>query len=179
MKKIALVWNGKNYENMVVNPAIMTKTLVFGRIVYVLNNVKTFPQTDTEQTFGRLTAEKTYVRFTYECSAKVDTTELVRYAVGCDRFGGLPLKFKSHAGKLTITTCLCGTLSGASKFLLRAMNEEYFTLQRVKVEFIDGNGKRNTKTVAWSRKDCERFTCNTDITHTIQALRRDYSVGNL
>lgn len=177
MKKTALVWNGKNYENMVVDHATMTKTLVFGRIVYVLNDVRTFPQTDIEQAFGRLTVEKTYVRFTYECSAKVDTTELVRYAVGCDRFGGLPLNFKSHAGKLTIKTCLCGTLSGASKFLLKAMNEERFTLQRVKVELIDGNGTRQSETVIWSRKDCEKFEKNTDITHAVQTLRKEYYKG--
>ena len=181
MKKTALVFTGtKNgYQVLPVDPDIMTKELVDGRICYVLDDVKTFPNVDIFQTFGRLTAEKTYVRFTFECSARVDLRALVRYAVGCDRFNNLPLQFKSHAGKLKITTCLCGTLAGASKFMLRAMNNDNFTLQRVKVEFIDAMNLRQTQAVTWSRKDCEKFEKNTDITHKVQVLRKAYSLGNL
>jgi hypothetical protein len=181
MKKSALVYCGNKvgYKVLPVDVATMTKSLVFGRICYVLNDVKTFPSVDVEQDFGTTTKENVWIRFSFDCSARVDLRELVRYAVGCDRFGGLPLRFKSHSGKLTITTCRCGKLAGASKFLLRAMSEEAFHLNSVKIEFIDGNGKLPPKSVSWSRKRCEEFTCNTDITHAIQALRRDYSVGNL
>lgn len=179
-KKTALVFTGKNgYQVLPVDPDIMTKELIDGRICYVLDDVKTFPNVDISKTFGRLTAEKTYVRFTFECSARVDLRSLVRYAVGCDRFGNLPLQFKSHSGKLTITTCLCGTLAGASKFMLRAMNNDNFTLQRVKVDFVDAMNLRQTQTVTWSRKDCEKFEKNTDITHKVQTLRKAYSLSKL
>lgn len=179
-RKTALVYCGtkEGYKVLPVDDT-MTKSLVFGRICYVLNDVKTFPSVDIEQGFGTTTKENVWVRFSFDCSARKDLTELVRYAVGCDRFGGLPLRFRSHSGKLTITTCHCGKLAGASKFLLRAMTEEAFRLNSVKIEFIDENGKLPSKVVTWSRKHCEEFTCNTDITHEIQALRRDYSVGNL
>lgn len=180
MRKTALVFTGsKGYQEMVVDHNIMTRELVDGRICYVLDSVRTFPQTDIEQTFGRLTAERTWTRFTFECSARVDLRALVRYAVGCDRFGNLPLQFKSHAGKLSITTCLCGTLAGASKFMLRAMNEEAFTLQCVKVEFVDADGIRPTQTVVWDKTKCGEFVKNTDVTHEVQALRKAYSLGKL
>ena len=139
----------------------------------------TFPQVDTDQTFGTVTAERTWVRFTFECSAKADIRTLVRYAVGMDRFGGFPIRFSSHARKLTITTCKAGKLGGISKFLLRAMQETTFTLQRVKVEFIDADAIRQTQTVVWSRKDCEAFVSNTDVTHEVQRLRKLYSLGKL
>lgn len=179
-KKTALVYCGNKlgYKVLPVDDT-MTKSLIFGRICYVLNDVKTFPSVDIEQSFGTTTKENVWVRFSFDCSARVDLRELVRYAVGCDRFGGLPLRFRSHSGKLTITTCRCGKLSGASKFLLRAMSEEAFNLNKVAIEFIDGNGKLPTKVVTWSRKHCEEFASNTDITHAIQALRRAYSFGNL
>lgn len=181
MKTTALVFTGtKNgYQVLPVDPDTMAKELVDGRICYVLNNVKTFPNVDISQTFGRLTAEKTYVRFTFECSARVDLRALVRYAVGCDRFGNLPLQFKSHSGKLTIATCLCGTLSGVSKFMLRAMNNDNFTLQRVKVEFIDADEIRPTQTIVWERSDCEKFGKNTDVTAEVQRLRKAYRLGKL
>lgn len=180
-KKTALVFTGKEgYREMVVNEDIMTKdTLVGGRICYVLKDVKTFPQVDTEQTFGNVTAEKTWVRFCFETSAKTDIRTLVRYAVGIDRFGGFPLQFKSHAGTMYITTGKGGKLSGVSKFLLKAMNNDKFDLKKVTVEFIDADGLRPTKTIVWSRKDCEQFTSNTDVTHSVQALRKAYSKGKL
>lgn len=181
MKKTALVFTGKEgYKEMVVNETIMTKdTLVGGRICYVLKDVKTFPQVDTEQTFGNVTAERTWIRFCFETSAKVDTRTLVRYAVGLDRFGGFPIQFKSHAGTMYITTCKSGKLSGVSKFLLKAMDNDKFDLKKVTVEFIHADGLLPTKSVIWSRKDCEQFTSNTDITHAIQALRKAYSQGKL
>lgn len=181
MKKSALVFTGKEgYKEMLVDDRIMTKdTLVGGRICYVLKNVKTFPQVDVEQTFGSVTAERTWVRFTFETSAKADIRTLVRYAVGMDRFGGFPIQFKSHAGKMTITTGKAGKLGGVSKFLLKAISEKNFTLQRVKVEFIHADGLLPTKTVVWSRKDCEEFASNTDVTHAVQALRKAYSLGRL
>ena len=181
MKKSALVYCGKEgYQEMVVDPLIMSKSrLVYGRICYVLNNVRTFPNVDINQTFGNVTAEETWVRFTFEVSAKKDLTELVKYAVGLDRFGGFPIQFKSHSGKMTITTCKAGKLGGISKFLLSAMNDEAFTLNRTIIEFIDARGLRQTQTVVWSRKDCEQFNSNTDITHAIQALRKAYSQGKL
>lgn len=179
-KKTALTWTGKEYKVMVVDPAIMSKSrLVYGRICYVLNSVKTFPQVDVKQTFGNVTTERTWVRFHFECSARSDLQELVRYAVGLDRFGGFPIQFKSHSGKMTITTGKAGKLGGISKFLLSAMKDEAFTLQRVKVEFIDADGLRQTKTVVWERSYCKRFEKNTDITHEIQALRKAYSLGKL
>lgn len=178
-KKTALVYVGKKGYQVLPVDDTMTKSLVFGRICYVLNDVKTFPSVDTEQNFGTTTKENVWVRFSFDCSARVDLRELIRYAVGCDRFGGLPLRFRSHSGKLTITTCRCGKLSGASKFLLRAMSEEAFNLNHVKIEFIDGNGKLPNKVVTWSRKQCEEFNSNTDITHAIQSLRKAYSKGKL
>lgn len=182
MKKTALIFTGsKNgYQVLPVDPDTMTKdTLVGGRICYVMNDVRTFPQVDVEQTFGSVTAERTWVRFVFECSARADLRTLVRYAVGMDRFGGFPIRFSSHSGKMTITTCKAGKLGGISKFLLKAMNEEAFTLQRVKVEFIDAMNLRQTQTVTWSRKDCEKFEKNTDVTHAVQALRKAYSLGKL
>lgn len=179
MKKTALVWNGKEYKVMPVDVATMTKTLVYGRICYVMNDVKTFPNVDIEQTFGTVTAERTWVRFTFECSARADIRTLVRYAVGLDRFGGFPIQFKSHAGRMTITTGKAGKLSGVSKFLLSAMKEETFTLQRVKVEFIDADGLRPTQTVVWERSDCKKFRSNTDVTHEVQRLRKIYHLGKL
>ena len=179
MIKVALVFTGKEgYKNMVVDDRIMTKdTLVGGRICYVLKDVKTFPQVDTEQTFGTVTAERTWVRFCFETSAKTDIRTLVRYAVGLDRFGGFPIQFKSHAGTMYITTGKGGKLSGVSKFLLKAMNNSNFDLKKVTIELIDADGLRQTQTVVWSRKDCEQFTSNTDVTHAVQALRRAYSKG--
>ena len=180
-KKTALVFCGKEgYQVLPVDPDIMTKdTLVGGRICYVLKNIKTFPQVDTEQTFGNVTAERTWVRFTFECSARADLRTLVRYAVGMDRFGGFPIQFKSHAGTMYITTGKGGKLTGVSKFLLKAMNHKYFELKKVTVEFIDADGLRKTQTVVWSRKDCEQFNSNTDVTHAVQALRKAYSKGKL
>lgn len=179
MKKTALVFTGKQgYQEMAVDETIMTKdTLVGGRICYVLKDVKTFPQVDVEQTFGTVTAERTWVRFCFETSAKVDIRTLVRYAVGMDRFGGFPLQFKSHAGTMYITTGKGGKLSGVSKFLLKAMNNSNFDLKKVTIEFIHADGLLPTQTVVWSRKDCEQFTSNTDVTHAVQALRRAYSKG--
>lgn len=181
MKKTALVYVGKEgYKEMVVDPLTMTKdTLVGGRICYVLKNVKTFPSVDVEQTFGTVTAERTWVRFCFETSAKADIRTLVRYAVGMDRFGGFPIQFKSHAGTMYITTGKGGKLSGVSKFLLKAMNNDKFDLKKVTIEFIDADGLRQTQTVVWSRKDCEQFASNTDITHAVQALRKEYSKGKL
>ena len=181
MKKTALVYVGKKgYQEMVVDPLTMSKSrLVYGRICYVLNSVRTFPNVDIDQTFGNVTAEKTWVRFTFEVSAKKDLTELVKYAVGLDRFGGFPIQFKSHSGKMTITTCKAGKLGGISKFLLSAMNDEAFTLNRTIIEFIDARGLRQTQTVVWEREYCETFQSNTDITHTVQALRKAYSQGKL
>ena len=180
-KKTAVVFTGKQgYKEMVVDEAIMTKdTLVGGRICYVLKDVKTFPQVDTEQTFGNVTAERTWVRFCFECSAKADIRTLVRYAVGLDRFGGFPIQFKSHAGTMYITTGKGGKLSGVSKFLLKAMHNINFELKKVSVEFIDADGIRPSKTVVWSRKDCEAFSKNTDVTHAVQTLRKAYSLGRL
>ena len=181
MKKTALVFTGRDgYQVLPVNPDIMTKdTLVGGRICYVLKDVKTFPQVDTDQTFGNVTAERTWIRFCFETSAKVDTRTLVRYSVGMDRFGGFPIQFKSHAGTMYITTCKSGKLAGVSKFLLKAMNNPYFDLKKVTVEFIHADGLLPTKSIVWSRKDCEQFNSNTDITHSIQALRKEYSQGKL
>ena len=181
MKKTALVYVGKKgYQEMIVDEAIMSKSrLVYGRICYVLNSVRTFPNVDIDQTFGNVTAEKTWVRFTFEVSAKKDLTELVKYAVGLDRFGGFPIQFKSHSGKMTITTCKAGKLGGISKFLLSAMHDEAFTLNRTIIEFIDARGLRQTQTVVWEREYCETFQSNTDITHTVQALRKAYSQGKL
>ena len=181
MKKVALVFTGnKNgYQVLPVDQETMTKELFFGRICYVSNDVTTFPQVDTEQTFGNVTAERTWVRFTFECSARADIRTLVRYAVGMDRFGGFPIRFSSHAGKMNIVTAKAGKLGGISKFLLKAMNNEAFTLQRVKVEFIDADGLRPTQTVVWSRSDCEAFVSNTDVTHEVQRLRKAYSLGKL
>ena len=180
-KKTALVFCGKEgYKEMVVDDRIMTKdTLVGGRICYVLKDVRTFPQVDVEQTFGNVTAERTWVRFCFETSAKADIRTLVRYAVGIDRFGGFPLQFKSHAGTMYITTGKGGKLSGVSKFLLKAMNNKHFDLKKVTVEFIDADGLRKTQSVVWSRKDCEQFKSNTDVTHAVQALRKAYSKGKL
>lgn len=181
MKKTALVFTKKGYMVLPVNPEIMSKSrLVYGRICYVMNDVRTFPNVDTEQTFGNVTAERTWVRFTFECSARQDLTELVRYAVGLDRFGGFPIQFKSHSGKMTITTGKAGKLGGVSKFLLSAMKDEAFTLHRVKVEFIDADGLRSTKTIVWERSYCEKtFSSNTDVTHAVQALRKQYNLGRL
>ena len=181
MKKTAIVFCGKEgYKNMVVDDRIMTKdTLVGGRICYVLKDVKTFPQVDIEQTFGTVTAERTWVRFCFETSAKTDIRTLVRYAVGLDRFGGFPLQFKSHAGTMYITTGKGGKLSGVSKFLLKAMDNPNFDLKKVTIEFIHADGLLPIKSVVWSRKDCEQFASNTDITHAIQVLRKAYSKGKL
>ena len=181
-KKTALVYCGsrRGYEVLPVNPEIMTKDdLIKGRISYVLNDVKTFPNVDTEQTFGEVTAEKTWIRFTFECSAKADLRTLVHYAVGMDRFGGFPLRFSSHSGRLTITTCKAGKLGGISKFMLRAMKETAFVLNKASVEFIDANGLRKTQTIVWDRKKCETFTSNTEITGEVQRLRKLYSKGKL
>ena len=163
-----------------VDPEIMTKeTLIKGRISYVLNDVKSFPNVDICQTFGVVTDENTWVRFTFEVSAKADVRTLVHYAVGMDRFGGMPLKFSSHAGTMYISTCKCGKLGGASKFLLKAMHNEFFDLKKCTVEFIDADGIRPKKIVVWTRKDCEAFQSNTDVTHAVQALRKAYSKGKL
>ena len=180
-KKTALVFCGKEgYQQLVVNERIMTKdTLVGGRICYVLKNVHTFPQVDVEQTFGNVTAERTWVRFCFETSAKKDIGTLVRYAVGLDRFGGFPLQFKSHAGVMYITTGKGGKLSGVSKFLLKAMNNDKFDLKKVTVELIDADGILPTKTVVWARKQCEQFASNTDVTHAVQILRKAYRNGKL
>lgn len=181
-KKCALVYCGarRGYEVLPVDPCLMTKeTLVKGRISYVLNDVKTFPNVDINQQFGNVTEERTWVRFTFEVSAKADIKTLVHYAVGMDRFGGMPLKFSNHAGTMYISTCLCGMLGGASKFLLKAMHNEFFDLKKATVEFIDADGKRITRNVVWSRKDCEKFEKNTDVTHAVQALRKAYSKGKL
>ena len=180
-KKTALVFTGRDgYREMIVDENIMTKdTLVGGRICYVLRDVKTFPAVDIDQTFGNVTAERTWVRFCFETSAKADIRTLVRYAVGIDRFGGFPLQFKSHAGTMYITTGKGGKLSGVSKFLLKAMNNPYFDLKKVTVEFIHADGLYQTQTVVWSRKDCEKFHSNTDVTHAVQALRKAYSKGKL
>lgn len=181
MKKTALVYVGKEgYKEMVVNPLTMSKSrLVYGRICYVLNSVHTFPNVDIDQTFGNVTAEKTWVRFTFEISAKKDLSELVKYAVGLDRFGGFPIRFSSHSGRMTITTCKAGKLGGISKFLLSAMDDEAFTLNRTIIEFIDANGLRKTQTVVWERDYCSKFVKNTEITAEIQILRKAYSKGNL
>ena len=182
MKKSALVYCGsrRGYEVLPVDYAIMTKEDLFGgRICYVLRDVKTFPNVDTEQTFGTVTAERTWVRFTFECNSKADIRTLVRYAVGVDRFGGFPVQFKSHAGTMYITTGKGGKLSGVSKFLLKAMDNEYFDLKKVTVEFINADGLRRPQSVVWSRKDCEKFHSNTDVTHAVQALRKAYSKGKL
>ena len=180
-KKTALVFTGKaGYQELVVNEEIMTKdTLVGGRICYVMKDVRTFPQVDVEQTFGNVTAERTWVRFCFECSAKADIRTLVRYAVGLDRFGGFPIQFKSHAGTMYITTGKGGKLSGVSKFLLKAMNNDKFDLKKATVEFIDADGILKTKSVVWSRKDCEKFQKNTDVTHAVQTLRKAYRNGKL
>jgi hypothetical protein len=181
MKKSALVFTGRNgYQEMIVNEDIMTKdTLVGGRICYVLKDVRTFPTVDIDQTFGNVTAERTWVRFCFETNAKADIRTLVRYAVGIDRFGGFPLQFKSHAGTMYITTGKGGKLSGVSKFLLKAMHHKYFDLKKVTVEFIDADGLRRPQSVVWSRKDCEKFKSNTDVTHAVQVLRKAYHKGNL
>lgn len=182
MKKTALVYCGarRGYEVLPVDDAIMTKEDLFGgRICYVLRDVKTFPNVDIEQTFGTVTAERTWVRFTFECSAKADIRTLVRYAVGVDRFGGFPVKFSSHSGRMTITTAKAGKLGGISKFLLKAMYEKAFELQRVKVEFIHADGLLSTKSIVWSREDCKTFASNIDVTHAVQALRKAYSKGKL
>jgi hypothetical protein len=180
-KKSALVFTGRNgYQEMVVDENIMTKdTLVGGRICYVLKDVRTFPTVDIDQTFGNVTAERTWVRFCFETNAKADIRTLVRYAVGIDRFGGFPLQFKSHAGTMYITTGKGGKLSGVSKFLLKAMHHKYFDLKKVTVEFIDADGLRRPQSVVWSRKDCEKFKSNTDVTHAVQVLRKAYHKGNL
>jgi hypothetical protein len=181
MKKTALVFVGKEgYKEMLVDTNIMSKSrLVYGRICYVLNSVKTFPYVDIDATFGNVTAEKTWCRFTFEVSAKKDLRELVRYAVGLDRFGGFPIRFSSHSGKMTITTCKAGKLGGISKFLLSAMNDEAFTLNRTLIEFIDANGIRKPQTVVWERSYCEKFQTNTEITGEVQLLRKAYSKGKL
>jgi hypothetical protein len=180
-KKSALVFTGRNgYQEMVVDENIMTKdTLVGGRICYVLKDVRTFPTVDIDQTFGNVTAERTWVRFCFETNAKADIRTLVRYAVGIDRFGGFPLQFKSHAGTMYITTGKGGKLSGVSKFLLKAMNNDKFDLKKVTVEFIDADGLRRPQSVIWSRKDCEKFKSNTDVTHAVQVLRKAYHNGKL
>jgi hypothetical protein len=180
-KKTALVFCGRDgYQEMLVDERIMTKdTLVGGRICYVLKDVRTFPAVDTEQTFGNVTAERTWVRFTFETSAKADIRTIVRYAVGIDRFGGFPLQFKSHAGTMYITTGKGGKLGGVSKFLLKAMNHRYFDLKKVTVEFIDADGLRRPQSVVWSRKDCEQFKTNTDVTGAVQILRKAYHKGKL
>jgi hypothetical protein len=180
-KKSALVFTGRNgYQEMIVNEDIMTKdTLVGGRICYVLKDVRTFPTVDIDQTFGNVTAERTWVRFCFETSAKADIRTLVRYAVGIDRFGGFPLQFKSHAGTMYITTGKGGKLSGVSKFLLKAMNNDKFDLKKVTIEFIHADGLLKTQTVVWTRKYCEKFTKNTEITAEVQVLRKAYSKGKL
>ena len=180
-KKTALVFTGKQgYKEMVVDERIMTKDTLFGgRICYVLKDVKTFPAVDIDQTFGNVTKERTWIRFCFETSAKKDIGELVRYAVGIDRFGGFPLQFKSHAGTMYITTGKGGKLSGVSKFLLKAMNNPLFDLKKVTVEFIHADGLIPTKSVVWSRKKCETFTSNTDVTAEVQRLRKAYSKGKL
>jgi hypothetical protein len=181
MKKTALVFCGKDgYQELMVNEATMSKSRkVYGRICYVLNSVKTFPYVDIDATFGKVTAEKTWCRFTFEVSAKKDLRELVKYAVGLDRFGGFPIRFSSHSGKMTIQTCKAGKLGGISKFLLSAMNDEAFSLNRTIIEFIDANGKRKTQTVVWEREYCEKFETNTEITGEVQLLRKAYSKGKL
>ena len=180
-KKIALVFTGKEgYKNMVVDERIMSKSRkVYGRISYVLNTVHTFPYVDVNQTFGNVTAEETWCRFTFEISAKKDVTELVKYAVGLDRFGGFPIRFSSHSGRMTIQTCKAGKLGGISKFLLSAMDDEAFELNRVRIEFIDAREKRATQTVVWERAKCETFQSNTEITGEVQRLRKAYSRGKL
>jgi hypothetical protein len=180
-KKSALVFTGRNgYQEMIVDENIMTKdTLVGGRICYVLKDVRTFPTVDIDQTFGNVTAERTWVRFCFETNAKADIRTLVRYAVGIDRFGGFPLQFKSHAGTMYITTGKGGKLGGVSKFLLKAMNHKYFDLKKVTVEFIDADGLRRPQSVVWSRKYCEKFTKNTEITAEVQVLRKAYHKGKL
>lgn len=182
MKKTALVYCGsrRGYEVLPVDPEIMTKeTLVKGRISYVLNDVKSFPNVDICQTFGNVTEERTWVRFTFEVSAKADIRTLVHYAVGMDRFGGMPLKFSSHAGTMYISTCKCGKLAGASKFLLKAMNSQFFDLKKTTIEFIDADGIKSKSVIVWSRKNCEAFESNTDVTHAVQALRKAYRNGKL
>jgi hypothetical protein len=180
-KTTAIVFCGRDgYQEMTVDESIMTKdTLVGGRICYVMKDVRTFPTVDIDQTFGNVTAERTWVRFCFETNAKADIRTLVRYAVGIDRFGGFPLQFKSHAGTMYITTGKGGKLSGVSKFLLKAMNHKYFDLKKVTVEFIDADGLRRPQSVIWSRKDCEKFKSNTDVTHAVQVLRKAYHKGKL
>lgn len=182
MKKSALVYCGtrEGYKVLPVDPLTMSKSrLVYGRICYVLNGVKTFPNVDTETTFGNVTAEETWCRFTFEVSAKQDLSELVKYAVGLDRFGGFPIKFSSHSGKITITTCKAGKLGGISKFLLSAMNDKAFELNRVRIELIDAKGLKQAQTVIWERAKCETFTRNTEITAEVQSLRKAYYKGRL
>lgn len=181
MKKTALVYCGKDgYKEMLVDPLTMSKSrLVYGRICYVLNSVHTFPYVDVNQTFGNVTKEETWCRFTFEISAKKDVSDLVKYAVGLDRFGGFPIRFSSHSGRMTIQTCKAGKLGGISKFLLSAMNDEAFELNRVRIEFIDARGLRATKTVVWERSKCETFEKNTEITAEIQVLRKAYYKGKL
>ena len=181
MKKNALVYIGKKgYKEMLVDEAIMSKSrLVYGRICYVLNSVRTFPYVDVNQEFGNVTAEETWCRFTFEISAKKDVSELVKYAVGLDRFGGFPIRFSSHSGKMTIQTCKAGKLGGISKFLLSAMNDEAFELNRVRIEFIDANGIKKTQTIVWERDYCSKFQKNTEITGEIQVLRKAYYKGKL
>jgi len=180
-KKTALVFCGKEgYKEMLVDENIMSKSRkVYGRISYVLNSVHTFPNVDINQTFGNVTMEETWCRFTFEISAKKDLTELVKYAVGLDRFGGFPIRFSSHSGRMTITTCKAGKLGGISKFLLSAMDDEAFTLNRTIIEFIDANGIQKTQTVVWERDYCSKFTKNTEITAEIQMLRKAYYKGKL
>jgi hypothetical protein len=182
MSKPALVYCGtkEGYKVLHVDESIMSKSRkVYGRICYVMNGVKTFPNVDIEQTFGNVTAEQTWCRFTFEVSARKDLTELVKYAVGLDRFGGFPIRFSSHSGKMTIQTCKAGKLGGISKFLLSAMDDEAFSLNRTIIEFIDARGLRKTQTITWSREYCEKFTRNTEITAEIQVLRKAYHKGNL
>lgn len=181
-KKSALVYVGSKdgYKVLPVDEAIMSKSRkVYGRICYVMNGVKTFPNVDIDATFGNVTAENTWCRFTFEVSARKDLTELVKYAVGLDRFGGFPIRFSSHSGKMTIQTCKAGKLGGISKFLLSAMDDEAFTLNRTIIEFIDANGIRKTQTVVWERDYCETFQSNTEITGEVQRLRKAYSKGKL
>jgi hypothetical protein len=59
------------------------------------------------------------------------------------------------------------------------MNEEYFDLKKVTVEFIDADGLRCPQSVVWSRKYCEKFTKNTEITAEVQVLRKAYHKGKL
>lgn len=182
MSKPALVYCGtkEGYKVLHVDANIMSKSRkVYGRICYVMNGVKTFPNVDTDATFGNVTAEETWCRFTFEVSAKKNVTELVKYAVGLDRFGGFPIRFSSHSGKMTITTAKAGKLGGISKFLLSAMDDEAFSLNRAIIEFIDANGIRKTQTVVWEREYCEKFTNNTQITAEVQALRKAYYKGKL